>query len=89
MASSVKEIWTQVEWIEFGDRVKRVRGDLQSLIVDSQKVCRVRELEGLLKVVRDLDKWKATMENLAAPYVSEHIVNCIFYGKTLFEKDGE
>ncbi len=85
MASRTKETWTPAEWIAFGNRVKRVRSELQAMIGDVQHVCRVRELDGLLKVVRQIDRWKPLMENLAARQVPDAIITRIFYGDCLPE----
>jgi hypothetical protein len=81
MTSRHKESWTEAEWLSFGNQVKQVRADLQSMIMESQKVCRVRELDGLIKVVSQLDKWKSMMENLAAKDVSDGLVTRVFYGE--------
>jgi hypothetical protein len=85
MASSKKEHWTSAEWIAFGNRVKKLRTELQSMVMDVQHVCRARELDGLLKVERQLDKWKASMENVAAKDVPGVIVTRIFYGDPMPE----
>lgn len=55
------------------------------MIMDVQHVCRARELDGLLKVERQLDRWKSKMENVAARDVPGGIVTSIFYGEPLSE----
>ena len=87
MASRTKKTWTTAEWVAFGNRVKDVREDLQAMVSDVQHVCRVPELDGLLKVVRQLDKWKSKMENVASRDVSEVVLTRIFYGDRLQEDE--
>lgn len=85
MPSRIKKTWTTREWIRFGNRVKRVRAELQSMIMEVQYVCRVQQLDGLLRVERQLDKWKSRMESVAARDVPGVIVTRIFYGDPLPE----
>ena len=85
MASGKKVKWTPAQWIAFGNRVKGVRSELHAMLNDVQHVCRARERDGLLKVARQLDKWKASMENVAARDVPCGIVCSIFYGDQLPE----
>jgi hypothetical protein len=83
MAGRKKEHWTTADWIAFGNRVKKVRKELQSMTMEVQRVCRVRELDGLLKVVKELDKWKSRMEDIASKDVPPTIVTRVFYGEPI------
>ncbi|NLF72309.1 MAG: hypothetical protein GX575_25010 [Candidatus Anammoximicrobium sp.] len=85
MASRSKKTWTPAQWIAFGNRVKRVRSELQSMVMDVQHVCRAPELDGLLKIERQLDRWKSKMENVAAKDVPGEILTRVFYGDPMPE----
>jgi hypothetical protein len=80
-----KKIWTPAQWIAFGNRVKRVRAELTAMIMASQHVCRKRELYKLVKVERQLDHWKSSMETVAARDVPGAILTRIFYGDEMPE----
>jgi hypothetical protein len=80
MASRTKARWSEAEWFAFGNRVKSVRTEVHSMILDVQHVCRSRELDGLLKVDRQLDKWRSSMEGVAEKDVSREMITRVFYG---------
>jgi hypothetical protein len=89
MARRKKEHWAPANWIEFGNRVKKLRGELQSMLMDVQCVCRAKELRGLMRVLEGLDKWKCSMEDVASEDVPETIVTRIFYGDPIPRDDAE
>ena len=55
------------------------------MIMDVQHVCKARELDGIFKLERQIDKWKSSMENVAAKDVPGVIVTRIFYGDPMPE----
>lgn len=57
------------------------------MIMDVQHVCRAKELDGRLKVERQLDKWKSSMENVASRDVPDAVVTRVFYGDPMPEDD--
>jgi hypothetical protein len=87
MASRTKKTWTIAEWIAFGNRVKDVRSEILKMAKDVQYVCRVREIDGLLRIVRQLDKWKSKMEDVAAKDVPISLITKVFYGERLPERE--
>ena len=80
-----KTKWNTAQWISFGNRVKNVRKEIQSMIMDLQNVCRAPVIDGLLSVERKLDNWKSKMEDLAAKDVPDAILTRVFYGDPLPE----
>lgn len=87
MAFSTKKKWTHQQWIEFGNRVKDVRAELQSMITDVQGVCKAKELDKLIRLVRQLDKWKSSMENELPRDIPSPILTRIFYGDKITEAE--
>lgn len=77
--------WTPAEWIAFGNRVKALRKEIHSMAMDVQPMCLKSEVASLLKCSYQLDKWKSSMENVAAKDVPASIVTRIFYGDPLPE----
>ena len=55
------------------------------MVNDAVPVCKCPDIDGLLRVVRQLDKWKGRMENLAARDVPDAIITRIFYGEPMPE----
>lgn len=83
MSTTTKQIWNELEWIDFGNRVKQLRTDLQSLITDGSRVMRATDTKHLWKLLSQIDKAKSDMENAAAKHVSGELVTRIFYGDKL------
>lgn len=84
-----KENWTLEQWIAYGNRVKRLRKEVASLLEDSQRVSGVREMDFLVSVLSKIDKYKSAMEDIAARTVRDTLVTKIFYGDVLPEDKPE
>lgn len=80
MASRRKQRLSESEWIAFGNRVKRVRRELQDLIRDTQSIANARHVDGLLKTLRSLEKWRSQMDDIVCRQISCSIATRIFYG---------
>lgn len=83
VARKKKTRWTEAEWIAFGNRVKHVRNELGSMMMDMQHVCNVPQMDGLRKVEKYLDRWRSSMENVAARDLPGEILTRVFYGDVL------
>jgi len=80
-----KENWTLEQWTAYGNRVKRLRKEVASLLEDSQRVSGVREMDFLVSILLKIDKYKSAMEDVAARTVRDTLVTKIFYGDVLPE----
>ena len=80
-----KEEWTLAQWAAYGNRVKRLHEELGSLLEVSYKVCSAKEIDVLLSVIAKVNKYKSSMERLAANTVTGGFVTKIFYGDILPE----
>lgn len=85
MAGRKKETWTLERWLAYGNRVKRIREDVLSLLEDSQCVSGAKEMDVLCGILSKIDKYKSDMENIAAKTVRGASVTTIFYGDVFLE----
>lgn len=89
MGCRKKESWTLEQWIAYGNRIKRLRQEVTSLLEDSQRVSGVREMDFLVSILLKINKYKSAMEDIAAKTVRETLVTKIFYGDILPENSPE
>lgn len=85
MAGCKKETWTLEQWVAYGNRVKRLRKEVLSLLEDSQRVSRAKDMDILISVLSKIDKYKSAMEDVAARTVRDTLVTKIFYGDVIPE----
>ena len=87
MKRGSKKQWSEQEWIEFGNRVKRVQSELRSILCDSGSVANVSLCTKLSKAISIISQWKSFMENVAAKQsVSEALVIRLFYGDVILQR---
>lgn len=84
-----KAKWTLVQWIAFGNRVKKLKADLYLVVDDATLLNMVRQISELWKMDAKIDIFKSKMENLAAEDVPEDLVTRIFYGEQLPENEDD
>lgn len=80
--SKKRQPWSKDQWVQFGNRVKAVRRELQNLGLELQETANVTECRRLFRVVDALDKAKCKLENLPAEqHPTWGDVTRVFYGE--------
>lgn len=73
--------WTEEQWIDYGERVKFVRLNLQAIGIEGHNRTTKRIMQLVFDAVDKLDKWKCQMEEEARKDgIPDDILTSIFYG---------
>lgn len=80
----MKTKWNITQWINLGNRIKKIRTEIQTIITDLNTRPKT-ETNELHTIITKIDNWRSKMENIAAKDIPEEILTKIFYGDPLPE----